>query len=116
MPIYCYSHKEDVLERSFPFGKAPEVIRSQGKTYHRDFQAEHVKTRPPGNWPMESDSLGVDPSQIKEAEAESIRLGIPTRFTSDGCAVLESPSHRKRLAEAYGYFDRNGGYSDPQPK
>jgi len=116
MPTYCYTNGDRTIEEHYPMGEAPRKIRRGGRTYHRDFRAEQVGTRPPGNWPMESDALGVNPEQIAEAEAHSREIGIPTRFTKEGCAVFESPQHRKRYAEALGYFDRNGGFSDPQPK
>lgn len=114
MPTYCYSRGNEVIERVFSMEDVPETVRVRGRTFHRDFQAECAKTRPPGNWPMESDALGVAASQVAEAEAESRAMGIPTHFTKDGCAILTSPEHRRRYAEALGYFDRNGGYSDPQ--
>lgn len=115
MPIYCFTTRAGkTVERFFPMGQAPEQIRVGGRVAYRDFLAEHAKTRPAGNWPMLSDALGVNPDQISEAEAHSRSIGIPTHFTADGRAILESPGHRKRYAEALGFFDRNGGYSDPQ--
>ena len=117
MPTYCYSSKDGrIVERVYPVGSAPKRIQIQGRVYHRDFALERPNTRPPGNWPMESYALGVNPDQAKEAEAESVKMGVPTQFASNGDAVFTSPSHRKRYAEALGYFDRNAGYSDPQPK
>jgi hypothetical protein len=65
-------------------------------------------------YPMKSDAVGVHPSQRMEAIAESRALGVPTDFTSDGRAVLESAGHRKRYCEALSYFDKDGGYRDPQ--
>lgn len=66
-------------------------------------------------WPMKSDALGVSPEQIPEAMAEAIRYGVPTEFDPrTGEAILTSPGHRRRYAEMYGIYDRNGGYSDPQ--
>ncbi len=115
MPMYCYTNKAgQTVERFYPMGHAPEQIRVNGRRAVRDYLAEHVKTRPAGNWPMASDNLGVSPDQIAEAEAHSREIGIPTHFDAEGCAILTSPSHRKRYAEALGFFDRNGGYSDPQ--
>jgi len=70
----------------------------------------------PTCWPMHSDALGVHPDQRKEAYEESVKMGVPTRFDDDGCAILTGPGHRKRYAEANGMFDRNGGFGDPSPK
>lgn len=66
-------------------------------------------------WPMKSDALGVLPEQIPEAMEEARRHGVPTEFDPHtGEAILTSPGHRKRYAEMYGIYDRNGGWSDPQ--
>lgn len=74
-------------------------------------QRSHKHT--PGNWPMYSDALGCNESQISESMEVSRRHGVPTEFTSDGRAILTSPAHRKAYARLYGIHDRNGGYSDP---
>ena len=116
MPTYCYSRDGEVIERFFSMGEAPPRVRVGRRVFDRDYTAERAATRPPGNWPMESDAVGVDASQVDEARAESVRLGVPTDFSRDGCAIFTSPSHRKKYAEAIGYFDRNAGYSDPLPK
>ena len=116
MPTYCYEHKGQVIERVYSMGEAPPRVKVHGRWYARDYASELVGTRPPGNWPMESDALGVDATQVDEARAESVRMGIPTDFTRDGRAILTSPEHRKQYAEALGFFDRNAGYSDPQPR
>ena len=79
-----------------------------------DFKKGIVMSRLPSTWPMASDSLGVNPDQAKEAYEESVRQGCPTQFDSEGRAILTSPGHRKRYAEANGIYDLNGGYSDPQ--
>jgi hypothetical protein len=116
MPTYCYSRNGEVIEQYYPMGEAPQRVRLGRRVYERDYTAERALTRPPANWPMESDALGVHESQIEQARAESVRVGVPTDFTRDGRAILTSPGHRKRYAEAIGFFDRNAGYSDPLPK
>lgn len=82
-------------------------------------EVEEVKlptrgSRRKSTWPLKSDALGVHKDQRMDAIAESIAVGVPTDFTPDGRAVLESKGHRKRYAEALGYWDRDGGFSDPQ--
>jgi len=63
---------------------------------------------------MESDAVGVNPTQRIEAMAHAKKIGVPTEFNNEGQAVFTSRMHRKKYCEAIGYFDRNGGYSDPQ--
>jgi hypothetical protein len=68
-------------------------------------------------WPCKIDALGVELEQISEAMAESVRIGVPTEFDpKTGEAILNSPEHYRRYAEANGYFKvgtKGGGYSDP---
>ena len=70
----------------------------------------------PSNYPMNSDAMGVHPSQVKEARAADERLGVPIQYKKTGEAVYESASQRKKHCEAHGFYDRNGGYSDPQKR
>lgn len=71
--------------------------------------------RSKATWPMKSDAMGINPNDAAEAEAVLQQAGIPTEFDREtGQAILTGPAHRKRLAEHYGFYDRNGGYGDPQ--
>jgi hypothetical protein len=84
----------------------------------RDIAAEqniraHVSCQ---NWPLHSDAMAVDPSQITEAVEDARKRGVPTDFDRDGRAVFTGPGHRKRYCEAYGTFTKNAGYSDPAPR
>jgi len=65
-------------------------------------------------WPMASDAMGVHPDQIAEVMEYDRKHGVPTEYTADGRPILTSREHRKRYAEAHRFFDRNGGYGDPQ--
>lgn len=69
-----------------------------------------------GCWtrPLESDALAVHPDQIAEAREDAARAGIPTDFTPDGRPMFTSRGHRARYCKHYGFFDRDGGYSDSQ--
>jgi hypothetical protein len=69
----------------------------------------------PGAWPMVSDAMGCGLNQEIESMATAAKLGVPTEYKR-GQAIFTSAAHRKAFCEAHGYFDRNGGYSDPQPK
>jgi hypothetical protein len=118
MPVYCYRDSSGrVHERHYPMGKAPTQIGvGRGRFAIRSIVAEQAGAKAPVGdlWPLHSDALGVAPSQREEAIAEAARVGIPTDYDHEGRAVLRSPKHRKELAEALGYYDRNGGYGDPQ--
>lgn len=89
-----------------------------GELMRRDVAAEVAGVRSccSKTYPMESDAMGVHPDQVAEATAHMASVGVPTEFTKTGAAVLTSKGHRKAHAEARGFFDRNGGYSDPQRK
>lgn len=67
-------------------------------------------------WPLHSDALGVNPDQRQEAYEESVRMGVPTHFDEEGCAILISRQHKRRYCEANGMFDRDAGYGDAAPK
>lgn len=115
MPTYSYSRGDEVVERVFPMGEAPQKIRVGRKVFERDVAADHRQFKnTPGNWPMYCDASGVNPDQIPEAIAHAKSLGVSCDFTKDGRAIFTSPGHRKRYLEAHGFFDRNGGYGDPQ--
>ena len=132
MPMYFYldengkDHKlvlscmektelEDLYSEEYGENKNGSIIQD-GKILHRNLIKELKGFKHcPGNWPQTSTALGVGASQIKDAEKESIALGVPTRFNKDGDAIFESRSHRKAYAEATGHFDRDAGYGDPTP-
>lgn len=121
MPVYCYREPRsgkvhevvmtvsEMLRRE----KGGKLTLDDGTKVERCYEVEHGGFRnTPGNWPMKSDALGCHPDQVKEFEQHCASLGVPTRYTSDGRAVLENREHRRRLLRAMGYHDRDGGYSD----
>lgn len=61
----------------------------------------------PAKYPYYSDAMGVHPKQIPEAQRKLAALGVRVNYTPDGRAIIESPQHRKQLAEAMGLHDRN---------
>jgi len=86
-----------------------------GETMTRDYTSEQLGVvSTPGNWPLLSDAVGVNPDQRTEAMKHASSIGVPTEFNSKGQAVFTSAGHRKRYCEAIGFIDRNAGYSDPQ--
>jgi putative FmdB family regulatory protein len=70
-----------------------------------------------GSWPRKSLSMGCAVREIPATEKRLREAGIPTKFNHEGDAILESPQHRKKLAEFYGMIDKNsiGGRYDPKP-
>ncbi len=83
-------------------------------------QARAAVTPARGNRPWargkKSVALAVHPSQIGEATADARAKGVPTDFAPDGSPILTDRDHRKRYMQAYGFFDRDAGYGDAQPK
>lgn len=73
-------------------------------------------TQQPSCWPMASDACGVHPVQIPDQRDEMHKHGVHADHTPDGRVIFNSARHRKKVCEALGYYDRNGGYSDPQRK
>jgi len=121
MPIYCYEREDgtgiEEVHMSM-FEPHPETITCKdGVLAHRSLAEEQRSRRVTSCalWPLESDSMGVHPSQVQEAQAMSEKLGVPTEFNRrTGAAIFRTAEHRKEYCEAHGYYDRNGGYSDPQ--
>lgn len=97
-------------------GQAPTVISVAGKAAQRDVISEHRAGRSnAGNWPMESEALAVNADQVRDAIGDAGKMGVPTDFNlKTGAPIFTSRGHRRRYCEVYGFYDRNGGYSDPQ--
>ena len=116
--IYCFAchcGNKFVSVRTVHDCNKPAVCPECQKQAARDFIAEHRETvHHPGDWPLKSSAAGVHPTQAKEATELAAKRGVPTEFTKDGDAVFTSARHRKAYCEAFGMYDRNGGYNDPQ--
>jgi hypothetical protein len=67
-------------------------------------------------WPIHSDSMGVNPNQREALIAHLASQGVRCEVDAAGRPILTDPAHRRAVAEARGFYDRNGGYSDPQRK
>lgn len=119
MPTYCYTAEDDgeTVERVFVMGKAPgKITLPGGRSAFRDYRAEQSGPHSsPGTWPQHSTAAGVMPSQIAEAQAASVKAGVPTQFTADGEAIFTSRKHRRDYLKSVGMHDRDAGYSDPTP-
>lgn len=92
------------------------ITCSCGKKATRDFVAEHDGfAHRPGNWPMRSEALACHPDDVRAATQSASKAGVPTEFDSKtGAPIFTGAKHRKRYCEAFGFFDRNAGYSDPR--
>jgi hypothetical protein len=61
-------------------------------------------------WPRKSESLGVMPSQVEAAKANSIKIGVPTEFNKEGQAIMRDNAHQKAYLKAMGYVNFDGMY------
>lgn len=128
MPTYCYRDPKGNIHEvtmSVAEKEACEVTiddkqyytLESGVTCERDMIAEHMGFRnTPGTYPYYSDAMGVHPDQIPECRDYLSKRGVNAQFHPDGRVLVESKGQRKAMAEARGFYDRNGGYSDPQQR
>ena len=118
--IYCYrcnacGYTAEII-KSMSECDSTELCPKDGFVLVRDFISEHPRGHKCGNWPMESDAMGVAASQAVEATEHAASIGIPTEFNKEtGSAKFTSAHHRKRYCKAMGFHDRNGSYGDPTP-
>jgi len=126
MPTYLFIDADKAVhERAMTIAEMEKCQRKDGKyrvkglgLCTRDIALEHSGFRDtPSNWPLKCDGSGCHPSQVKQFTEQMTTLGVPTEFDKDtGQAIYTDREHRRRSCEARGFFDRNGGYSDPQSK
>ena len=80
-----------------------------------DFSAHAGISTCPSNYPMASEALAVNPEDIGRQKAEDRRRGVrDTDYDKAGRPIFTGSRHRREYCEAQGFFDRNGGYGDPQ--
>lgn len=123
MPLYSLVTEDgELLELSMPiaehdrrFDAEGRITLDDGRTARTNWQAAGAISSCPSNYPMESDAMGVNPTQIQQQMDYDRKLGVPTSYNPrTGAAVYTDSGHRRRHCEAHGFFDRNGSYSDPQ--
>lgn len=116
MPTYCYTTEdgERTVERVFKMGKAPRKVFLKGGAWaFRDLRAEHGGFKDtPGNWPMVSIGLGVQPSQVAEGNKAARAMGLKTRYLADGRLEIPNRTERNRHLKVMGAHDRDAGYGD----
>lgn len=127
MPMYEFERESGELFEEFMHESEFEervkdgfmIMPDGSRVKYRDdawFRRSVVSTCP-SNYPMTCTAIGVHPSQVKEHMEHLRAMGCgQVNHTKDGDVIFESKSQRKKVCEALGFFDRNGGYSDPQPK
>lgn len=95
-----------------------DVIKlDDGRTARKNWAGRSVISTVPANYPMISSAAGVHPGQIKEHMDHLRSMGCgQVNHTKDGDIIFESKGQRKKVLEALGMYDRNGGYSDPAPR
>ena len=108
MPVYCYSNKAGkVVEKFFPVGKAPEMLKGG---FERDFGAEGATVPPTRGWPIECLGSGVNAEQAQELRDHLRNSGVPTDVSSDGNPIYRDTNHRRRALKARGLNDKDSFY------
>jgi hypothetical protein len=124
MPMYEFKTDDgEIVELFLSFAEFDRRVNDgqikldDGRIAKTYFNPDSGISTCPSNYPMVCTAIGVHPSQIK-AHTEHLRsIGCgDVEHTKDGDVILRSKGQRKKVCEALGFFDRNGGHSDPQPK
>ena len=121
MPIYTVENEhgkpEEVLmsvaeyrKRTKLIGGAHHLRLDDGRTLLHLAGLDFGVTRgTPGNWPKESDALGVNPSQLSEAVAHAREHGVNCEWNpKTGNPILKNQAEQRALARACGFRDRSG--------
>ena len=119
MPVYsfiCVCGKVDEIQR--PMSASGKRLKCAcGKLMRRNFGAEAPGRRAASDtYPHASYALGGHPDDRAKMTQDAINKNVPTEINRDGDPVFTSAGHRKKYCEAFGFYDRNAGYSDPKPK
>lgn len=115
MATFCYTTRDgETVEDFYPCGQAPKKIKlPDGRSACRDYVAEIAGkgSQLPGCWPLKSTSMGVLPSQVKQAAEKDISLGVPTDYCEKtGRVIFSDPNHQYRWMKAHGAHNYDGGY------
>jgi len=124
MPMYEFITDEgEIVEIQMPFAEFDKRVKDgvikldDGRKAKSYFNPHKGLSTVPANYPMVSSAAGVHPAQIKEHMAYLRAKGCgEVEHTKDGDVVFADKHQRKKVCEALGLFDRNGGYGDPQAK
>ena len=129
MPMYEFTivngflEERETVEVFLTFARFDERVKDGKITLDDGREAayewlQHNKMRSvPANYPMISTAAGVHPGQIKQHMEHLRQMGCgQVDHTKEGDIIFADKAQRKKVLEALGMFDRNGGYSDPAPK
>lgn len=123
MPVYVLerdgrSEHRYLTWAEFDAAKQPDgTLLLGGETYSVDVGAQARGFRhTPSAWPKKCLASAVQPHQVAEAQSAFARAGVRVEFDRDGVPTYESRSHRRAALASIGLFDRDGGYSDPDPE
>jgi hypothetical protein len=71
-----------------------------------------VVTRPgDSGYPYNSEAMAVDREDVGKAQEILKAHGVSTDYTRSGEPIITSSEHRRRHAQAMGFYDRNGTWS-----
>lgn len=123
MPRYTFvAENGDIIDLQMSMAEHAKRVKNDtiklpdGRIAKTDWSAYSFISTVPANYPMESDAMGVHPSQIKEHMEHLRKMGCgQVDHTPEGAVILRDKSQRRQVAHALGLFDRNSGYSDPAP-
>jgi hypothetical protein len=102
----------ELNERRLVGGKFRLPNGGKGKM---DFSAHAGISTCPSNYPMACEAMAVNPEDVSRQKAEDRKRGVrETDYTKDGSPIFNDKLHRREYCESQGFFDRNGGYGDPQ--
>lgn len=124
MPMYEFITPEgEVVEVFLSFAEHDKRVKNDtitlddGRTAKTFWNSKSGISTVPANYPMVSSAAGVHPGQIKEHMEHLRAKGCGTvHHTKDGDVIFQDKRQRKKVCEALGLFDRNGGFSDPQAR
>lgn len=124
MPIYEFQTDDgEIVEVVLSFKDFDKRVKdgviqlNDGRSARYFFNPRSGISTIPANYPMVSSAAGVHPGQIKEHMDHLRKMGCgQVDHTKDGDIIFRDKAQRKKVCETLGLFDRNGGYSDPQPK
>ena len=124
MPVYEFQTTNgEVVELFLSFAdhdrrvKDDTIKLDDGRTAKTFWNANSKISTVPSCYPMTSSAAGVHPGQIKEHMEHLRSKGCgQVDHTKSGDVIFRDKNQRRQVCEALGLFDRNGGFSDPQPK
>ena len=124
MPTYEFKASDgEIVEVFMSFAEYDRLVKHETMTLPDGRDAKihwgsmALISTVPSNYPMVSSAAGVNPSQIKEHMDHLRAKGCgQVNHTKNGDIIFESKGQRKKVCEALGLYDRNGSFSDPQPK